>query len=118
MVLNTHSSTRNLVASGGFEPGAASKCADVGGGCDQKRAPEIDNPAKPRPTEQARPLSADDKLPPRIKLAKALSEAISEATEAGDIKTARIAHEALGKLLDAPGGASVAELSSVKRGRG
>jgi len=43
---------------------------------------------------------------------------ISEATEAGDLKTARIAHEALGKLLDAPGGASVVELSSVKRGRG
>lgn len=29
------------------------------------------------------------------------------ATQAGDLKTARIAHEALGKLLDAPGGASV-----------
>ena len=52
-----------------------------------------------------------------IKLAKALSEAISEATEAGDIKAARIAHEALGKLLDAPGGASVAELCEARKGR-
>ena len=41
-----------------------------------------------------------------------------EATQAGDLKAARIAHEALGKLLDAPGGAEVRELSSVKRGRG
>ncbi|MFP6685783.1 MAG: hypothetical protein VB934_13770 [Polyangiaceae bacterium] len=57
-------------------------------------------------------------MPPPIKLAKALAAAISEATEAGDLKAARIAHEALGKLLDAAGGASVAELSSAKRGRG
>jgi hypothetical protein len=51
-------------------------------------------------------------------LVQALTQAIGEATEAGDLHVARIAHEALGKLLDAPGGASVAELSSVKRGRG
>jgi hypothetical protein len=108
---------QNLAGRTGLEPGAARKYADVGGGCEQIRASQIDNPAKPRPTEQARPLSADDKLPPRIKLAKALSEAISEATEAGDLKTARVAHEALGKLLNAPGGAEVRKLSNVRKGR-
>jgi hypothetical protein len=108
---------QNLAGRTGLEPGAARKYADVGGGCEQSRASQIDNPAKPRATEQARPLSADDKLPPRVKLAKALCEAISEATEVGDLKAARIAHEALGKLLDAPGGAEVAELSEARKAR-
>jgi hypothetical protein len=56
-------------------------------------------------------------------LVQALTQNIRDATEAGDLHVARIAHEALGKLLDAVPAkkvsvAEVSELASVRRKRG
>ena len=43
---------------------------------------------------------------PRVKLARFLSEAIADALEVGDVAAARIAHEALGRLLGPDAGDS------------
>jgi hypothetical protein len=48
---------------------------------------------------------------PRGRLVSALARAIVEAIAIGDRETARVAHEALGKLLDVPmAGARVPEM--------
>lgn len=58
---------------------------------------------------------------PRARLVANLTETISSATAAGDLHAARVAHEALGRLLaePEPGAPDVADLASerAKRGR-
>jgi integrase len=57
---------------------------------------------------------------PRRALAVALSDAIRAATVAGDLHAARVAHEALGRLLEEsePGAPEVADLNSERKRRG
>jgi hypothetical protein len=57
---------------------------------------------------------------PRGSLVGALSAAIAAATSAGDLHAARVAHEALGRLLaePEPGARAVADLASERAKRG
>jgi hypothetical protein len=62
----------------------------------------------------------DGAISPRTSLVAVLTRAIAAATAAGDLHAARVAHEALGRLLDEPaqGGAPVADLRSMRERRG
>ncbi len=66
---------------------------------------------------RARDDSQDDSASPdksyRAQLVAALTDAISVAVAAGDLHVARVAHEALGRLLEEPepGKSSVADLN-------
>jgi len=55
---------------------------------------------------------------PRAALVRTLTEGISAATASGDLAAARVAHEALGKLLDEPerGNAEVIDIRSQRAG--
>ena len=59
--------------------------------------------------------SAAARKSPRPELVEALSRAIARATAAGDLQFARVAHEALGRLIDAShgGAAAVADLGAA-----
>jgi len=59
-------------------------------------------------------------LSPRARLVATLAETISTATTAGDLHAARVAHEALGRLLAEaePGAPEVADLASERAKRG
>jgi hypothetical protein len=56
-----------------------------------------------------------DSKTPRERLLVQLTDALRDVMLAGELHAARIAHEALGKLLDAPGGdkATVAEVREL-----
>ena len=56
---------------------------------------------------------------PRARLVAALTEAISAAMAAGDLHAARVAHEALGRLLEEPepGAPVVADLGEERAKR-
>ena len=61
-------------------------------------APVLDASAQPRPS--SRPTSeSSDRGSPRARMAAALSASLAEAMDVGDIEAARIAHEAIGRLL-------------------
>lgn len=56
----------------------------------------------------------------RHSLLLALADAMKAALAAGDVETARIAHDAIGRLLPAPGsdGGSVVDLATERDRRG
>ncbi|RLB45743.1 MAG: hypothetical protein DRI90_28100 [Deltaproteobacteria bacterium] len=78
-----------------------------GGGVRRRASTDTDS-------EIDRPVPAN----PRRRLVLALTEAVGAAIEAGDLHAARVAHEALGRLIapPEPGAATVADLNCV-RGR-
>ena len=53
---------------------------------------------------------------PRKQLVRALSDALTAASEAGDLHTARVAHEAIGRLLE-PASDNVTELHRKRANR-
>jgi hypothetical protein len=55
-------------------------------------------------------------MTPRKRLVAALTEAISAAMAAGDLHAARVAHEALGRLLEPPdpAGTKVTDLREAR----
>jgi hypothetical protein len=53
---------------------------------------------------------------PRTVMLEQLSRGMTAALAAGDLEAARVAHEAIGKLLGSPGGAAVVDLE-VERTR-
>ncbi len=90
-------------------------------GCDPQRSTVGDREANPAETgsvcDSVCSLAHTDRSP-RAMLVKTLTETISAATAAGDLGAARVAHEALGKLLvePEPGDAKVVDIRS-QRGR-
>jgi hypothetical protein len=80
-------------------------------------APDDTKPAKPRATETA--CAAACAIDPRGRLITALTETIAAAMAAGDVHAARVAHEALGRLLAEPGpnDATVADLGAARAKR-
>jgi hypothetical protein len=62
--------------------------------------------------------SADSALTPRMVLLGALAEAIRSAAGAGDMEAARVAHEAMAKLLMTAPQRDVVVLSDVRARRG
>lgn len=80
----------------------AGMCANVGRQDDS----QDDSPSRP--------------ISPRARLVAALTETISAATAAGDLHAARVAHEAIGRLLEEPepGVAGVADLRAERSRRG
>jgi hypothetical protein len=74
-------------------------------------------PADCRTAEQPDPATATDG--PRARLVKALAEAVAAASAAGDIHAARVAHDALGRLLgdQTPGTAEVTDLATERAKR-
>jgi hypothetical protein len=84
-------------------------------GADRTRNPAIDSHG-PNPSVQT-PGPAPS---PRADLVRALTAAIDAATRAGDLHAARVAHEALGRLLaePEPGAPTVADLASERAKRG
>jgi hypothetical protein len=61
-------------------------------------APALSPPRQPQQSAQPAPSTKS----PRAKLVEALTQAMLEASNAGDLHTARVAHEALGQLLAEP----------------
>jgi hypothetical protein len=72
--------------------------------------------AEPRGPDESRTKPAD----PRSALLGQLAEGMREALAAGDVEAARIAHEAIGRLLGATGAdaGGVIDLAAERRRRG
>jgi integrase len=72
------------------------------------------------PGSEGEPRERAPDSSPRRALALALNDAIRTATVAGDLHAARVAHEALGRLLQEPeaGAPEVTDLSSERKRRG
>jgi len=91
---------------------------------DSRDAPRKDEKAPlgpPRNGEVGQAERSNEGRPsPRAVLVAALVETIGAATVAGDLHAARVAHQALGRLLEepVPGAASVADLNSERERRG
>lgn len=106
----------SVVAGVGFEPQQPRETTTV-------PAKERPNPAPPVVENGPRGHVADDSrtIPanPRAALVAALTAAVRDATAAGDLECARIAHEALGRLLGAAAGepAPVVDLAERRGGR-
>jgi hypothetical protein len=80
--------------------------------------PKVPDRASTCPTVRRRDDSRDDSDTPRVRLVAALTEAIRVAIAAGDLHVARVAHEALGRLLGSEGVAdSVVDLETERTKR-
>ena len=76
--------------------------------------------ATARSADDSRDDSSTASASPRARLVAALTEAISAAVGAGDLHAARVAHEALGRLLaePVPGAVAVADINEERGRRG
>jgi hypothetical protein len=76
--------------------------------------------ATARDADDSQDDSSTASASPRARLVAALTEAISAAVAGGDLHAARVAHEALGRLLaePLPGAVAVADINEERGRRG